>query len=282
MGRVFRVETSTGVWAVKELFDHGRAAPEQLERQALFIEAASKAGVAAPRIVRSVDGAIVASIDGVRWRVFEWIDIAGAPALRQAGATLARLHATGWPTANAVDPWYKDRTVGGAWEELLDRAKDQPWAPLLREQRPELEALDAIAGEATLPPCRMCHQDFNESNVALDRVGRVVVLDWDDCGPLPPEWEVGYVLLDGGRGQWRVDTAAGVREFVSAYRLAGGVFAPTGLEVFSATIVAHHNFLAKMIQATLAGDQWALQAVESMLAHPFRPTLLRKTLDAVQ
>jgi Ser/Thr protein kinase RdoA (MazF antagonist) len=153
--------------------------------------------------------------------------------------------------------------------------------PLLREQIPELEALDAIAREATAPPCRMCHRDFNESNVAVDRAGRVVVLDWDDCGPLPPEWEVGYVLLDGGRGQWRNDTAAGIREFVSAYRLEGGVFAPTGLELFSAVIAAHHNFLAKMIDAALAGDLWALQAVESILAHPVRLTSLRTILDAV-
>lgn len=282
MGRILRVETSTGVWAVKELFEHGPVASEQqLERQASLVDAAVGAGVAAPRIIRSVDGSIVALVDGVRWRVFEWVDIAGPSTLAQAGATLARLHAASWPTADAVDARYRYRTVGGSWEELLDRARDQPWAPLLREQTPELTALDQIAAESKVPPCRACHRDFNESNVAVDRAGGVVVVDWDDCGPLPPEWEVGYVLANGSRALWRANTAAGVREFVFAYRREGGVFAPTGLEAFSAVIAAHHNFLAKMIDAALAGDGWALAAVESMAAHPLRRASLRKILDAV-
>src|SRR5688500_3820971 len=82
MGRVFRVETSVGVWAVKELFPHEHGEEEasghehdeaaELERQAAFVEAAVKVGVAAPRMVRSADGEIVATVGGVRWRVFEW------------------------------------------------------------------------------------------------------------------------------------------------------------------------------------------------------------------
>ena len=201
MGRIFRVETSTGVWALKELFDHGHGydPSEHLERQASFIKAARDAGVAAPQIIRSLDGSIVSSIDGAQWRAFEWIDIAGPSTLQQAGAALARLHGVGWPTAEAVDPCYRHRTVGGSWENLLARARHQPWASLLRDQIPELTALDAIAERATLPPCRMCHRDYNESNVAVDRAGQVVVLDWDNCGPLPPEWEVAFLLVDGGR-----------------------------------------------------------------------------------
>jgi Ser/Thr protein kinase RdoA (MazF antagonist) len=146
---------------------------------------------------------------------------------------------------------------------------------------PQLEALDALARAAAVSPRRVCHRDFNEANVAVDRAGRVVVFDWDDCGPLPPDWEVGYVLLNGGRGRWRNDTAAGIREFVTAYRREGGVFEPTGVEVFSAVIAAHHNFLARTIDAALAGDRWAREAVESILAHPIGPDSLRKILDAV-
>ena len=282
MGRVFRVETSTGVWALKELFGltHG-ASEQQLEEQASFVDAAGKAGVAAPRIVRSVDGAIVAVVDGARWRAFEWVDVAGPSTLEQAGATLARLHAAGWPTPNDVEPRYRDRTVGGPWGALLDRARGQPWAPALRAQVPEIEALEAIAREATVPPCRMCHRDFNEANVVVDRAGRVVVLDWDDCGPLPPEWEVGTVLLNGGRGHWRTDTAAGIREFVIAYRHEGGVFAPTGVEVFSAVLAAHYNYLAQATDLALAGDRWARESVESIVAHPIGVATLRKILDAV-
>jgi Ser/Thr protein kinase RdoA (MazF antagonist) len=113
MGRVFRAETSTGVWAVKELFEHGsHLSAQQLEDQASLVEAAVRAGVAAPGIVRSVNGAIVATVDGVRWRAFEWVDVTGPSSLRQAGLTLARLHATGWPTA---DGGVRTRPVGLSW-----------------------------------------------------------------------------------------------------------------------------------------------------------------------
>lgn len=282
MGRIFRAETPSGVWAVKQLFEHVPAASAgQLENQASFVDAATRMGVAAPRIIRTVDGGVIAVIDGVRWRAFEWIDIAGPSSLRQAGATLARLHAAGWPLANAVEPRYRDRTVGGSWAGLLDRARNQPWAPMLREQIPDIEALETIAREATVPPCRMCHRDFNESNMVVDREDRVVVLDWDDCGPLPPEWEVGSVLLNGGRGQWRTDTAAGIREFVTAYRREGGVFEPTGVEMFSAVIAAHYNYLAQAIDLAQAGNGWALESVESIVAHPVRLASLHKILDAV-
>lgn len=281
MGRVFRVQTSTGVWAIKELFPHAHAPAERLETQASLVEAARGASIAAPRIVRSVDGAIVASVGGVRWRAFEWVDVAGPSSFGQAGATLARLHAAGWATDEDVEPRYRDRSVGGSWHELLDRARDQPWARMLRGQIPELEALETIAREAAVPPCRMCHRDFTEANVAVDRAGRVVVFDWDDCGPLPPEWEVGSVLLDGGRGHWPNDTPAGIREFITAYRQEGGRFEPAGIEVFSAVIASHYNFLAQMIDAALTGDPWALQSVESIVAHPVRRASLQKILDAV-
>lgn len=292
MGRVYRVETATGMWAVKELFEHEhervdahaheRDHAAELERQAAFVEAVREGGVAAPRIVRSVEGCIEALVDGGRWRAFEWIDIVGQPSVRRAGETLARLHSVGWGTAAEVDPFYRTRAFGGPWERLLAAAEDEPWAPLLRAQLPELAALDDIPARATLPPCRMCHRDFNEANVALDGNGRVVVLDWDNCGPLPAEWEVAHVLVDGGRRHWFLNKEAGVRECVAGYREAGGVFEPRGLEVFSAAIASHHNFLAEMILATLRGDVWAREAVESMLAHPFTLGLLEKTLDAAR
>jgi hypothetical protein len=46
-------------------------------------------------------------------------------------------------------------------------------------------------------------------------------------------------------------------------------------------IAAHHNFLAMMIPRAMADDQWALQSLESMLAHPFRRSLLQEILDAI-
>jgi hypothetical protein len=51
--------------------------------------------------------------------------------------------------------------------------------------------------------------------------------------------------------------------------------------VVGAAIAAHRNYLAQAIDAALAGDRWALESVESILAHPIGVGSLRRILDAV-
>jgi hypothetical protein len=190
MGRIFRVETSTGAWAVKELFEHGRAASQQqLEEQASFVDAAAGAGVGAPRIVRSAGGAIVA----LRRRR----PVAGIRVDRRRGSVVAAAGRRG-----AGSP---------ARRRLADR--ERRGAAVQRPHRRRL-------------------------------VGR----------------------------------APGPR---AGAALGAGAARASGVEVFSAVIAAHYNFLAQMIDAAVAGDRWARGAVESILAHPIRVASLRKILDAV-
>jgi Ser/Thr protein kinase RdoA (MazF antagonist) len=167
IGRVFRVETSSGIWALKEyLTPTGAAGDLQLEGR--FMHAAREAGVAVPRPCRTSEGRTVAVVGGVRWKAFEWIDVIGKPSAAQVGETVARLHGIGWHSNEAVLPWYTQRSAEGTWQELANLSHGQDWDALLGRHLAELIAQDQIVAGAEMPPSRICHRDINEGNAVLD------------------------------------------------------------------------------------------------------------------
>src|SRR5690348_2173304 len=102
LGRVFRLETAAGVYAVKETFEPWVEA--EASRNAAFQEAAAAAGVPLPRPVRTPAGDVV----GAGVRVFEWVDLepSGRPVdPADAGRVLAAAHSVGWP-AGPVEAWF--------------------------------------------------------------------------------------------------------------------------------------------------------------------------------
>ncbi len=268
-GRIFRVETSTGTWALKELFAPGEAG--DVELQASLMAAAAGAGVRVPQVVRSTAGAVLAAVGGGTWRVFEWIDVAGVAEAEAAGAALARLHHASWPSDEPLDPWFFRRTEGGSWQELAARSRGHVWEPLLRPLVPALTALDVVAENAEMPPCLVCHRDFHESNVVIDRRQRVVVLDWENCGPLAPEREVGCALA-------LLEDAGEARQFLDGYRRAGGVFEPRGLDTFATAAAVWGNYLGLCVTRALTGDSRSQGIAEVMLRSAVTPSGLRRLL----
>ncbi|HET7769876.1 MAG TPA: hypothetical protein VFN74_13950 [Chloroflexota bacterium] len=79
-------------------------------------------------------------------------------------------------------------------------------------------------------------------------------------------------VLKGG-----TDAARGAMGRVFRVETSAGVWAVK--ELFP--IASHHNLLAEMILATLRGDTWARDVLESMLAYPFTLEYLKRALDAV-
>ncbi len=270
-GRIFRAETTAGTWALKKLFDPEEAGDVDL--QASLMSAVAEEGVCVPIVVRSQAGTVLRVVGGGTWRVFEWIDIAGTPGAEDAGATLARLHRASWRSEEPTDPWFVRRTVGGSWEELASQARGQSWEPVLRRLVPDLIALDAVAEDAEMPPRVVCHRDFHMSNVVLDGRQRVVVLDWDNCGPLAPEREVGcaLALLESG------DAAT---QFLTGYRRAGGEFEPRGLNTFATAAAVWGNYLGLCAMRALAGDARAQGLAEGMLQSPVTVRGLRELMRA--
>jgi Ser/Thr protein kinase RdoA (MazF antagonist) len=112
MGRVFRAETSTGVWALKEYLTPPRPAlGAQLEHR--FMHAAREAGVVVPGVCRTSEGRTLVSIGGRRWKAFGWIETVGKPSAGQVGETVARLHGIGWQTSEPVVGGHEILPVGG-------------------------------------------------------------------------------------------------------------------------------------------------------------------------
>ena len=158
---------------------------------------------------------------------------------------------------------------------LEDQAHGQPWEDLLLRHLPELIAQDQIVKRAQILPRQVCHCDLNEENVLVDADGRVVVLDWDSCGPLAAAHEVAAVLVNP---LICFDPAA----FISRYREEGGTFEPNGLEVFGSAIAANNNYLAKMICRAIEGDAWAHSELLPMLKAPIRIAVLEQLLGTVR
>jgi Ser/Thr protein kinase RdoA (MazF antagonist) len=289
MGRVWSLRTDRGRWAVKALFDWADAAGA--ETDVALQEAAAAAGVALPRPVRSLAGAVVETVAGRRWRVHAWAELAPPPALPvdpalagQVGALLAGLHRLALPAPAPISPWFTRQPPAARWSELLAAATDAggAWAPALREAMPGIAELSRVAALPPAEPAILCHCDLIPENVRPGP-GGLVVIDWEHAGALPPGWELGYVVA-----AWcaRQRDAAGARALVGAYRECGGGGAGQDLGIFAAAASAWLNFTAGLAARALAGgdaDQqtFAVRNLTSLLTRPLDRTRLELLLGAM-
>ena len=151
-------------------------------------------------------------------RAYEWMDLTPIDErpVEQVGALLATLHGLGGPTARPRHPWFVEAVGEPAWAALLADLEDAgaPVAKDVAALLPELVALEALLPCPVFGDERRCHLDLDDSNLARDDRGRLVVLDWENSGPASPRAELAMVAAEYG-------PAAAVR-LVEAYRAAGG------------------------------------------------------------
>ncbi|MER7365284.1 hypothetical protein [Nonomuraea wenchangensis] len=123
LGRIWRLDTRRGSWAVKELLVPVRE--EDARADVAFQVAAAEAGVRLPRPVLTGGGDVVA---GGRWRVYAWVDLVeGAQVTAgELGAVTAGLHRVGHPAAGPVAAWFAEPVGRGAdiTPENVRRATD--------------------------------------------------------------------------------------------------------------------------------------------------------------
>jgi len=238
LGRVWRLPTVGGVVAVKELFRP--PTEDEAAADVDFQLAARRAGVLLPMPVRRTDGRVLAVLpSGVTVRGYEWMDLrplddpapdaagrhakaaTASPGGRRrpdewVGAVLARLHLMSGPTAAPRHPWFVDSVGEPAWVALLDAvdAARAPFAAGLARLVPELVALEELLPCPVRGDERRCHLDLDDSNLAWDERGRLVVLDWENSGPASPVSELAMVAAEYGP-----DRAA---RLCGSYRDAGG------------------------------------------------------------
>jgi Ser/Thr protein kinase RdoA (MazF antagonist) len=217
-GVVWRLETTDGRWAVKVPF---RETGEDEARPAtVFQEAAHAAGVPTPRVRRTTEGHVLATVGGAQVRVYEWVDLR-TPDLgldpMLVGAAVAAIHRVSAADAGPLDPWYGEPVGAARWDELVERLRwaGAPFAGRLADLRNELVALESWIEPPEI--LRTCHRDLWADNLLPTADGAVCVIDWENSGPADPAQELAAVLFEFARGD-----AGRARALTGAYRDAGG------------------------------------------------------------
>lgn len=217
-GLVWRLETADGRWAVKVALH--RSTEEEVEPATAFHEQAWAWGVPTPRVVRTLEGSVLADVGEHQVRLYEWVDLLPPdpqvdPAL--VGAVVAAVHRVVVPATGPPDAWSHEPVGAARWDELVRRLTQEgaPFAPRLADLRDELVALESWIE----PPevLQTCHRDLWADNVLPTADGGLCVIDWENSGPADPSHELGCVLFEFAR------TDPGrVRALLSAYRGSGG------------------------------------------------------------
>lgn len=274
MGEIFRVDTDQGTWAVKALFewDPTSARPPDVDVQVAAIDA----GIAMPHPVLSEDGDAVIAIDDARFRVYEWVDLdqpAPVPAsphhARRAGEILGVIHNLNVESVGDVDDWYLTPPDRGRWVDLIaaSRAAGEDWANQLHDHVGMLDDMALFAAAAAHQPPRMCHRDFNPSNVLPDRNGQLVTLDWENAGPLEPAAEIASSLIDWSTSPGVIDPET-ARVFLGGYNALANKPVALTTGSFAVAVATFLNFLAVMCDQALhdpAHRDFARSNVHKML-----------------
>jgi Ser/Thr protein kinase RdoA (MazF antagonist) len=257
LGRIWRVSTDDGRYAVKEIFFE---APQEagVEAELMLVRRAMAAGVRAPQSRPDRRGRYVVTAPDGRWlRAYEWVDmhpleLAAPTTARQLGDLIARLHrcAPAAATESGGEPpsgWYSEPPSPSAFTTAL--ASGAAWVPRLGERLADLPQLAAIATPVDAARLRLCHRDLHPGNVLADEAGVPVVVDWDNVGPAAPERELAQALFD-----WWCDGALdadAMRATYEAYGRAGGPARITELADFTTLVATRLNFLLIQLNAWL-------------------------------
>jgi Ser/Thr protein kinase RdoA (MazF antagonist) len=200
LGSIWRLDTESGSWAIKELGDIPAEDLAELLEGALFQEAALAAGVPTPAVRRTRAGEHIADCGGVRVRLHAWVDLHDPDASLDpldVGRLVAGLHRVDFAGTIGLDPWYTEPVGAARWSELVSvlRARHAPFADELDALVPELVAMEALLGG---PPrdLRTCHRDLWADNVRRARDGSLCVFDFDNAGLADPSQELALILVE--------------------------------------------------------------------------------------
>jgi Ser/Thr protein kinase RdoA (MazF antagonist) len=218
-GRVWRVNTRRGCFAVKELLV-GLTEDEVRVDVALQSTMVNR-GVPAPQPLRTASGAVLVTVGDLQFRAYTWVDLFEPRRdldPETIGTLMATLHRDPLPAEpSAADYWYTEPVPALEWREASERlaVAGAPFAAEFAASVPAFLRLQEVFRPSRRT--QLCHRDLWADNVRLASEGGLCVIDWDNCGAAEPAQELAMPLVefcyDDG------DRAAGLYR---AYRRAGG------------------------------------------------------------
>ena len=254
-GFIWKVTTDRGVFAVKRLQPWVETDPVPFDVHVQH--AAEVAGIPLPRPVLTAAGEAIVDLT----RVYEWVDLLPATptpvtpdVAHEVGDLLGRLHRLALPPAQQeVGEWFTHPPRLEEWRDVERRGADAdaPWMTWLPD---EIGFLDELGRAIAVPhpgPVITCHCDFAPGNVLPSAAdGSLVVLDWENAGPLQADVELAWTLALWAANGDRIDADA-VEALLDGY----GARPALAATAFHTAVVTHVNFLKVNLDHSLDPEQ---------------------------
>ena len=245
-GQVWRLVTGSASFAVKETLQP--IDDDQIELAYAFQSRAAQFGVAAPLQLRATDGRLAIRDGDSTLRLYEWARIARPDLTMDAaavGEVVAALHRAGWSMSGEVHPWYWEPVGRERWTALARELSHAgaPFAPALFRLLDEMVLAESIM-HRPLTGLVLGHRDLWADNVRAADDDGLMIIDWDNCGPVSIDHELALVLVEFGTTDVRV------RQLYDAYCSAGGPGRISSLSAFTMPLA----ILGHLLEAS--GRQW--------------------------
>lgn len=293
-GQAWALSTDRGRWLARQLFDWFDEGA--VEAEVLLAESAAGVGIQTPRPVRSRAGAVVRTVQGRRWRVYEHLTLGPEPSIpadarhaAAAGRIVGRVHRLRLPAPEPIQRWLTFARAESQWWELhgVAHAQGVPWADQLAAVIPAIVDVSGIVeaadpGDAAV--LSACHYAPNAFRVAGP--DDLTVVSWEHAGAMTPRWDLGGTLAAWSGGVLDGVNATAANALLAGYAEETDIPGPLDLGIFSASVCGSLNWLASRIRIALGetdteARQIADRAVPWLLVHlPSRATL-QAVLDAV-
>jgi aminoglycoside phosphotransferase (APT) family kinase protein len=282
-GRVWRLDTDQGAFAIKELII--RQAPAEASADAAYQEVVRATGtVPMPRLIRTPDDRVTVDLAEYQLRGYEWVDLLAVDRRLDpttVGATMAAIHRVQYVPARPLIDWYTEPVGASRWRQLLEESKiaEAPFADALDSEITELLRLETLME----PPMNLqsCHRDLWADNMLPTPTGGLCVIDWENCGLADPAQELPMAMIDFGLGDQRR-----IAELYLSYLEAGGPARISGFGSFTMVIAQFGHFWESAITTYLATDTreeraHSLDRIAELLNPPLRVTHLEEMLDTI-
>jgi Ser/Thr protein kinase RdoA (MazF antagonist) len=225
--RVWRLETTAGVFAVKDVMSE--LLPDDAEAAFLIEQLAHDGGVPSATTVPSVTGRCFETVGG-RWlRCHRWVDGAAKQNedttpddAYEMGKVVAALHGLEIPTEPPLPAHEFGRDH---WLRLARSCPRTRWAASIEDHIDGIDAAETLGASFRERQTVGSHRDLNAHNV-LFTTDRPVLIDWDAAGPASVRYErASTPVLWAQRHGGGLDTDIATC-WLRGYRDGGGVIEP--------------------------------------------------------